>query len=403
MALLASLEKAIKLCKEEQARLHSCIQRHRELLIALAPQPKTAPDESQPFRPAETDTSPGETEDLKLLEQALEKALRVRSGAAVSKNSRDRNKHFGSGKEQAAGVVTSNEVKQATAGVKRNEPSIRSTLKQAARDKKLQRPPSVSTSLSSKSSVDDHGRRKSTVNKKNLPLKEQPVSQSDVCDRQQSVTSTLESDNASLTDAAQQRQQMGISTDQAARWKLLKSKQNRLWDKVAAAQREAEPGRSRFVERMSVMFPEDRPCGSPDQIRALVGSMTHQGNENQTKTLLDQHSPPGATEPEWEAWDRWRPEGGCLYPAAANLAQRDGVKASLPLTICYRNKAELTELERLRMNVALLQEEVVLQQALLDALAAIVSDCSDPSVLRGLYSLLGEGGRRFPAIVLDCD
>ncbi|KAM9780060.1 uncharacterized protein tedc2 [Neosynchiropus ocellatus] len=313
MALLASLEKAIKLCKEEQARLQSCIQRHRELLIALAPQPKTAPDESQPFRPAETDPSPGEAEDLKLLEQALEKALRVRTGGALSKNSRDRNKHFGSGRELVAGVVT-------------------------------------------------------------------------------------------------------------------------LWDKVAAAQRKAVPGRSRFMERMSAMvsflsnsigscvsrlvltltlsscflqFPEDRPCGSPDQIRALVGSMTHQGNENQTETLLDRHSPRGATEPEWEAWDRWRPEGGCLYPAAASLDERDGVSAPLPLTICYRTKAELTELERLRMNVALLQQEVFLQQALLDALsaqlAAIVSGCSDPSVLRDLYSLLGEGGRRFPAIVLDCD
>lgn len=48
-------------------------------------------------------------------------------------------------------------------------------------------------------------------------------------------------------------------------------------------------------------------------------------------------------------------------------------------------------------------------QALLDTLSPQLSSivpgpgCPDVSVLRDVYSLLGEGGQRFPAIVLDSE
>lgn len=81
----------------------------------------------------------------------------------------------------------------------------------------------------------------------------------------------------------------------------------------------------------------------------------------------------------------------------------------LPLTITYTTEAELQELEKLRMRVALLQQEINLEQALLENLSPQLSSiapgpgCPNPSVLRDMYSLLGEGGERFPATVLDSE
>lgn len=114
----------------------------------------------------------------------------------------------------------------------------------------------------------------------------------------------------------------------------------------------------------------------------------------------------------------------------------EGTVAPLPTTITYTTEAELRELEKLRMEVALLQQESCLEQVkvspstcsnstLSDALckqqpllplflqalsdlltpqlSSIISGCPSVSVLRDVYSLLGEGGLRFPAIVVDTD
>lgn len=82
---------------------------------------------------------------------------------------------------------------------------------------------------------------------------------------------------------------------------------------------------------------------------------------------------------------------------------------TLPPTITYTSEAELRELEKLRMRVAMLQQEIYLEQTLLDALEPQISSvmpgpgCPNVSRLRDFYSLLGEGGQRFPAVVLDAE
>lgn len=199
------------------------------------------------------------------------------------------------------------------------------------------------------------------------------------------------------------------------------------------------------MERMRATFPKDWPCGSPDKTRALVDRLTRQGRDltqhYQMKELLAKQTPEAATQlvgkenkhdscltlerlqmtaavlhdfadrvtKEWEAWDRWRPEGGCLCPTGANGVCGDGLITPLPLTITYTTEAELRELEKLRMRVALLQQEIYLEQALLDTLSPQLSSivpgpgCPSVGVLRDMYSLLGEGGERFPAIVLDTE
>lgn len=56
------------------------------------------------------------------------------------------------------------------------------------------------------------------------------------------------------------------------------------------------------------------------------------------------------------------PEGGCICPSGANGVQGDEITAPLPLTVTYTTEAELQELERLRTSVALLQQEIYLEQ-----------------------------------------
>ncbi|KAM3863902.1 uncharacterized protein tedc2 [Diretmus argenteus] len=192
-------------------------------------------------------------------------------------------------------------------------------------------------------------------------------------------------------------------------------------------------------------FSKDWPCGSPDQTRDLVDKLTHQGQDltqyYQTTELLAKQASAAGTGPgtkenkyescltleslertaaklrksvdqvkrEWEAWDRWRPEGGCLCPIGANAERGDTTIAPLPPTVTYTTEAELRELEKLRMSVALLQQEMYLQQALSDTLFPQLSSviygpgCPNPAVLRDMYSLLGEGGEQFPALVLDTE
>ncbi|XP_044186582.1 tubulin epsilon and delta complex protein 2 isoform X2 [Thunnus albacares] len=436
MSLLTTVEKAIKSCKAEQGKINDCIQLYREILHALTPQPQTPTDESESTDDAatDTDTSPGEKEDIELLERALEKALWVRTGTGPLKKGADRNQQSVPGKEPATTIATS---KEAFIG---NQTNNRSTSKSASLDRKEHRKPvtSVSSMVGSRPSASyNRGKCNTTING-NL-IRSRSVSSSGTVHRQTarksqqavSASGSLDHDD---TGAHRLPQQNGIPFEQATKWKSLRIKQNRLWDKVIAVQRKPVPGRSHFMERMSATFPKDWPCGSPDQTRVLVDRLTHQGldliEHYQTQELLEKQTREGVTElgskanksdsyltpekfqmtaaelqnftdqmkQEWEAWDRWRPEGGCLCPVGANGEWGDGIIAPLPLTVTYTTEAELRELEKLRFRVALLQQEIYLEQ-----LSSVVPGCPDHSVLRDMYSLLGEGGERFPAIVLDSE
>ncbi|XP_047215675.1 tubulin epsilon and delta complex protein 2-like isoform X2 [Girardinichthys multiradiatus] len=224
----------------------------------------------------------------------------------------------------------------------------------------------------------------------------------------------------------------------------------------AAADAESSPGEKEDIElleralekalwvRTVSEFPNDWPCGSPDETRFQLHRLTEQGlslalrcrteeilvkqpSEMKPEVLGGEQSksPSSATleqlqltaaelhvfadkvKREWKAWDRWRPEGGCLCPSEAAGVFGNRTASPLPLTITYRTEPELQLLERLRMRVALLQQEIHLEQVLLDALSHQLSSirpgpgCPSPSVLRDIYSLLGEGGERFAAFIHD--
>ncbi|XP_078126366.1 uncharacterized protein tedc2 isoform X2 [Sander vitreus] len=462
MSLLFMVEQAIKSCKAEQAKINDSIQLYRELLQTLTPQPKTDCDESECADGAAIDTvtSPGEKEDMELLERALQKALRVRTGTGSSKKASK--KQSAPRKEPGTtAAVTSKEGRQASAASKGNQTTNRSTSKSASFDRKEHKKPggivhqqaaarNSEQAVSASGSLDRDQLHTSTLHSKIQTIRSNVLSGNDLG---RAAAISIPSDNTVPVSHTQgsgahslPRQTGGRkASDQTSKWKSLRSKQNRLWDKVVALQRKPAPGRSHFMERMRATFPKDWPCGSPDQTRVLVNRLTHTGHDLtqhcQTKELLAIEMPEAATElggkankndffltperlsmtaaqlqnfayqakQEWETWDQWRPEAGCLCPTGANGAWGDGMIAPLPLTITYTTEAEFRKLEKLRMSVALLQQEMYLEQALLDTLSSHLSSivpgpgCPSVSVLRGMYSLLGEGGERFPAIVLDCE
>lgn len=120
---------------------------------------------------SDTDTSPGEKEDIELLEWALEKALRVRTGTGPSK--KDSNKQSAPRKEPGTAVVTSKEGTQATAASKGNQTTTRSTSKSARKEHKKPGT-SVSSVLGSKSSESHNpGQSKTKINRhiiQNCPM-----------------------------------------------------------------------------------------------------------------------------------------------------------------------------------------------------------------------------------------
>ncbi|KAM6966317.1 uncharacterized protein tedc2 isoform 1-T1 [Tautogolabrus adspersus] len=456
MSLLSVVEEAIKSCKAEQTEINNYIQLYRELLRTLIPQPKSDSEESDSAEDAVSDTSPGEKEDIELLERALEKALQVRTGTGPSKKDSDRNKLPAHPKEQATYVVTTKEGKQTAAASKGNQTTFRSTSKSASLDRKEHKKSGASVSSSkaarkSQQTILKSGSlcqgqiHTSIIHSKNKTTRSNMLSGNETISiPSSSNTATFSQTGESVAPSVPP--QTGIAPDQTAKWKSLRSKQNRLWDKVVAIQRKPVPGRSHFMERLRATFPNDWPHSCPDQTRTLVDRLTHEGldlsQRCRMKELLAKQTPEAAaikpggkknkydscltherllmnaaklercadqTKSEVEAWDRWRPEGGCLCPTGPNGVWGDGIIVPLPLTITYTSEAELREVEKLRIRVAELQQEINFEQALMGALSPQLSSsipgpgCPDMSVLRDMYSLLGEGGERFPAIVMDTE
>ncbi|XP_031669566.1 tubulin epsilon and delta complex protein 2 isoform X3 [Oncorhynchus kisutch] len=245
------------------------------------------------------------------------------------------------------------------------------------------------------------------------------------------------------------------------KWISLRTKQSRLWDKVLALQSKPVAERSHFTERVKATFSREWPTsGSPadtgaqvDRLTQLCTDLSHcyqserlltgqtfrtSGTEPGTsptrgdmeggittcqkseyesllmlegleKMVADLRKHAGQLRKEWEAWDRWRRLKGegagafCPVRSKGEWGDLSGV-TPLPPTLTYTSQAELQEVERLRLRVGLLQQEVHLHQALSDTMVMpSAPGLPNPAVLRDIYSLLGEGGVMFPTLVLDTE
>ncbi|XP_041735069.2 uncharacterized protein LOC121568732 [Coregonus clupeaformis] len=244
--------------------------------------------------------------------------------------------------------------------------------------------------------------------------------------------------------------QNGVPSQLLTKWISLRTKQSRLWDNVLAQQSKPVAERSHFTERVKATFPREWPTsGSPadtgaqvDRLTQLCTDLSHcyqserlllltgqtfrtTGTEPATcqnreyesllmlegleKMVADLWKRAGQMRKEQEAWDRWRrPKGegaGAFCPVRRRGEWGDlsGV-TPLPPTLTYISQAELQEVERLRLRVELLQQEVHLHQALSDTMVMLYTPGPpNPAALRDIYSLLGEGGVMFPTLVLDTE
>ncbi|CAL8304066.1 unnamed protein product [Merluccius merluccius] len=388
MSMLDQAEDAVQWCKAEQAKLHENIQLYTDILKSLTLQTQAASiDLDDAHEGAEEDIVPREKEEIELVEQALKEALRIRSSStASSKGPRCSREPARPNKEPSDGIVKPNDGNQ-TSRTRKGKQAVETSSKPSSLPRREARKPGTSSSSGARSknvnrtvgggSVRAHSASSSKVkHEKHARVGCSAVGPG----KAHASVSTLESDGPpGGAGAAEESEHVSHAGDAGTH---SPPPQKRTW-----------------------------PGGSPDQTRALVDSLTRQGQDlshcYRVQKQLALHGSSSDTQPEWEAWDRWRPEGGCLCPG-----ERGGQRARAPLlppTITVTDKAELVELEKLRLRVVLLQQEVYLHQALSDSLSPHLPSllCGpgrpDYSVLRDVYSLLAEGGERFPALVLDTE
>ncbi|KAI1884435.1 hypothetical protein AGOR_G00226370 [Albula goreensis] len=226
-------------------------------------------------------------------------------------------------------------------------------------------------------------------------------------------------------------------------WRTYRTKHSRLWDKVLAEASKPMAEKTHFNERLHRTFPSKLPHGSPvdtgaevDWLTQLCGDLTlrlqtelqaaragrapgsgvcweleyesslmHAGLE---KMVLDLQGRLEQLKRDTETWDRWGCRDCC--PIRRRGHWRDPAAPDLPHPLTYTSQAELNELEGLRFRVALLKQEMHLHQAMRETLTpCLIPDftsdlgCPSTGMLRSLYSLLGEGGAQFPALVVDTE
>ncbi|KAK1164991.1 hypothetical protein AOXY_G15441 [Acipenser oxyrinchus oxyrinchus] len=217
-------------------------------------------------------------------------------------------------------------------------------------------------------------------------------------------------------------------------WRKQCLKHSRLWDKVSLSQTNPGVERMRFIERLQTTFHSELPACSPadvsDEIVKLRGSCSdlRRGFVNEQQAHCT-----GKSSASWErdyesmltiealqgtvskllyqikelkevveAWEDVFP-GGCCSLGTGTLR---GKTISVTPVLRYSSVQELKELEKLKHSVNVLQQQIEIHKVMSEELTPwfppmLSSGRPDPALIRGLYSLLGEGGQQFPALVLD--
>ncbi|XP_017560913.1 uncharacterized protein LOC108431931 [Pygocentrus nattereri] len=226
-------------------------------------------------------------------------------------------------------------------------------------------------------------------------------------------------------------------------WRAQRTKKNSLWNEVLTQHPKPLPERSLFRERLISTFPgewtSDQAAAGGAELDALTQlglDLTHcyhaeLQNRQLLSTFVPGKDPESLMERDYESSlmleglermmakvinhadhlkkDLERKVGRPLFPLRMIGEWGDLKSSSLPPMLFYSTETELEELDTLRLRVDQLQLEIRLHQAISDTLTHSLthqqssSECPSATALRGLYSLLGEGGVRFPALVLDSE
>uniref|UniRef100_A0A8C1M0X9 Tubulin epsilon and delta complex protein 2 n=1 Tax=Cyprinus carpio TaxID=7962 RepID=A0A8C1M0X9_CYPCA len=441
MSLLHAVDEAVKMCKAEESRLTENVRQCKEILRSM----RTRVTETSELETAAAigteaaDLLPGEKQEIELLEQVLKKALKIRSTSEAHKELRPnerKNKalfNYTVKEEDKRKLVKSvplsetckKPIHQRRAGgnVTHGGPWTRPVLvrKGPTAHPVVNGRPSVSKSASAKISSTRSQQKmcvKATNAEDNSPL----VSCQEV--------SASGKDGEVSTGSVRSKEQW-IPSPLLPAWRAQRTKQERLWKKVLTQQSKPVPERTKFTERLRDTFPSELPSVCPADITAELDVLTQrcldlthclnaelqaqkdsesgtfrereyesfrmlEGLERMTAELI---TCADHRKKDWERWDMRI--SGALCPVRRRGEWGDPARSCLPPVLSYSSEAELRELESQRLRVEQLQQAVRLQQAMSDSLASYWS--SRPVVLRGLYSLLAEGGVQFPSLVLDSE
>ncbi|XP_031669569.1 tubulin epsilon and delta complex protein 2 isoform X4 [Oncorhynchus kisutch] len=457
MSLLSLVDEAIKLCKVEETKINENILQYREILRSLRPQQEDGKEiELTDDVEKDPDVQLEERREMKLLNRLLEKALRVRAGTAPQKDPQN----CPGPKKEPVDTTQGKGRALTPGGTKGNKNGIKTTSKPITMDKKESKKYSAShLSWGGRGRmghpVGHSGQGRASMIRSSVQMQKRSVVSSKGFPPQSSGKEVKQAgppgpvshDQGQSPQASSAHHQVEVS--------------HRLWDKVLALQSKPVAERSHFTERVKATFSREWPTsGSPadtgaqvDRLTQLCTDLSHcyqserlltgqtfrtSGTEPGTsptrgdmeggittcqkseyesllmlegleKMVADLRKHAGQLRKEWEAWDRWRRLKGegagafCPVRSKGEWGDLSGV-TPLPPTLTYTSQAELQEVERLRLRVGLLQQEVHLHQALSDTMVMpSAPGLPNPAVLRDIYSLLGEGGVMFPTLVLDTE
>ncbi|XP_048848320.1 tubulin epsilon and delta complex protein 2 isoform X2 [Brienomyrus brachyistius] len=463
MSFLRAVDLATEYCKEEEAKINASIRRCREILRSLRSPQRISAEEDALAAGVKDGPAvpPEELEEVWLLEGALARALRIRSAlgapectAAAGSEGRDWNR-----------TTSTNHVIGSLAPKSTSKPSVNYKEAQklpvsrhrggrtggcaAAGGRAAARPgPAAQTRVRTA-----HCLRKTkhppTASALGCQRRAEPVSRppeergTAVTSGQRRgggcVTETEQTGAGGVTagDADSRAADDGNPSQFLSAWRTQSAKQDRLWDKILTRVSHPLTERTEFIERLRGTFPACWPHGGPTDTQAEVGQLILQCRalthcyQTELQTARPGGPPDGSGEESCESQlmlqglaemvgdllhrveqlksdaDVW--ERLCSRdPAGCPIKSRWPWEAP-PTPLSYSSQTELVALEGLRLSVALLQQDVHLQLVLSEALGSCSSPPlprerrPSPSVLRGLYSLLAEGGLRFPALVLDTE
>ncbi|KAI7803288.1 uncharacterized protein LOC130560987 isoform X2 [Triplophysa rosa] len=455
MSLLHAVDEGIKMCKAEELRLTETIRQCKEFLRAM----RICVTDISELEPAGTkdDIMPEEKQEMELLNQVLKKALKIRSTSEAHKElssdsdistlpKKSRNKP--AVKDEDKRKQVSSEFSSRTLNHR-----VRSAGGSDARGGMWTRPVLVRKGSSAHPVV----KGKQSV-RKSAPGKISTTSQAKICDFKTTIAEGPSEDQSTsnsckplhedvpVSDKHQKSNEQWIPSPLLPVWRSQRTKQSRLWNKILTHQSKPVPERAHFTERLRSTFPSERPSGCPADARTKLDvltqrclDLTHSFHGELWNQQADQSRParsePGATAERWyestlmleglermteelltcadrqkKDWDRWNKchtETPCPVRRRGEWDEPEG--PSLPPVLSYANETELRELETRRLQVEQLQQAVKLHQAMSDSLSSywtsMDSGTGRPSavVLRGLYSLLAEGGLQFPSLVLDSE
>ncbi|XP_058625167.1 uncharacterized protein LOC131536333 isoform X1 [Onychostoma macrolepis] len=449
MSLLHAVDEAVKMCKAEESRLTENIRQCKEILRSM----RTCVTETSELETAaaigtkDADILPEEKQEIELLEQVLKKALKIRSTSEAHKELQPDSKHPNERKNKALINYTAKEedkrklVKSVPLSETYKKP-IHHGRAGGTRPVLVLKGPTVHPVFNGRPSVPKSASAKisSTRSQQKMCVKAINAKESSE-DNFPSVSCqevSASGKDGKVTTGSVQSKEQWIPSHLLPAWRAQRTKQKRLWKKVLTQQSKPVPERTKFTEKLRDTFPSELPSVCPadiitelDVLTQRCLDLTHcfnaelqaqkdsdsgtlrereyeslqmlEGLERMTAELI---ACADHRKKDWERWDMRI--SGALCPVRRRGEWGDPACSCLPPILSYSSEAELRELESQRLRVEQLLQAVRLQQAMSDSLASHWSSgpgSAGPSavVLRGLYSLLAEGGVQFPSLVLDSE